>query len=271
MFREDVVAPALALVVIVGMWWAGSRVVAEFWKTPDTVAAPRSEPPPPTTPRPAGADPTQHTSAPVAPTGESRPGQLDSATPAARSSEPLASEAISAPAEHAASTDVTATGTAGATDATDAVVSPDDVDRLRAKRLRVPVDGIDRATLMSNFHQARGGGSHEAMDIMAARGTPILAVEDGRVAKLFTSKKGGLTIYQFDPSGSFCYYYAHLDRYSHALDEGKMVTAGEVIGYVGSSGNASPDAPHLHFAVFKLGPDRRWWQGLPIDPYLVLR
>ena len=124
---------------------------------------------------------------------------------------------------------------------------------------------------MSNFHQARGAGSHEAIDIMATRGTPVLAVEGGRIAKLFTSKKGGLTIYQFDPSESFCYYYAHLDRYSHTLDEGTVVTAGEVIGYVGSSGNASPDAPHLHFAVFKLGSDRHWWQGLPIDPYLVLR
>ena len=150
-------------------------------------------------------------------------------------------------------------------------VSQDDVDTLRARRLRIPVDGVDLATLTSNFHQARGDGSHEAMDIMAPRGTPVLAVEGGRIAKLFTSKHGGLTIYQFDPSESFCYYYAHLDRYSHTLDEGKVVSAGEVIGYVGSTGNASPDAPHLHFAVFKLGPERRWWQGLPIDPYLVLR
>ena len=272
MLREDVVAPALVLVVILGVWWVGARVIAEFWNPRDTVAAPRTEPPATTAPRRAGADATQHTRAPGAPGDESLPNPRYSSPSAARSPESATSGDVSAIAESAASADSpAATGTTGTTDVPDAVVSQDDVDSLRARRLRIPVEGVDRATLMSNFHQARGAGSHEAMDIMAARGTPVLAVEGGRIAKLFTSKKGGLTIYQFDPSESFCYYYAHLDRYSHTLDEGKVVTAGEVIGYVGSSGNASPDAPHLHFAVFKLGSDRHWWQGLPIDPYLVLR
>ncbi len=272
MFREDIVAPALVLVVILGVWWVGARVITEFWNPRDTVAAPRTEPPATIAPRPAGADVTQHTRAPVAPGDESVANPRYSSPSATRSSEPEASGDVAAVAENARPAGLpAATGTAGTTDTTDAVVSQDDVDALRAKRLRVPVEGVDRATLMSNFHQARGAGSHEAIDIMATRGTPVLAVEGGRIAKLFTSKKGGLTIYQFDPSESFCYYYAHLDRYSHTLDEGTVVTAGEVIGYVGSSGNASPDAPHLHFAVFKLGSDRHWWQGLPIDPYLVLR
>ena len=266
MLREDVVAPALVLVVVLGVWWVGARVIEEFWNPNDTVAAPRTEPPPATAPRPAGADATQHTRASGAPGGESSPRHSSPST--ARSPESVADD-VTAIAENAASADSpAATGTTGTTDA---VVSQDDVDTLRARRLRIPVEGVDRARLMSNFHQARGAGSHEAMDIMASRGTPVLAVETGRIAKLFTSKKGGLTIYQFDPSESFCYYYAHLDRYSYTLDEGKVVSAGEVIGYVGSTGNASPDAPHLHFAVFKLGSERHWWQGLPIDPYLVLR
>ena len=106
---------------------------------------------------------------------------------------------------------------------------------------------------------------------MAPTGTPVVAVEDGTVARLFTSKAGGLTVYQFDPSGTVAYYYAHLDRYAPGLDDGDVIRRGQVIGYVGSTGNANKDAPHLHFAIFRLGPERRWWEGEPIDPYPVLR
>jgi murein DD-endopeptidase MepM/ murein hydrolase activator NlpD len=106
---------------------------------------------------------------------------------------------------------------------------------------------------------------------MAPRRTPVRAVEDGTIAKLFTSKAGGLTIYQFEPSGTFCYYYAHLDAYADGLAEGQTVHRGALIGYVGSTGNASPDAPHLHFSIFRLTPERQWWKGEPIDPYPVLR
>jgi murein DD-endopeptidase MepM/ murein hydrolase activator NlpD len=91
------------------------------------------------------------------------------------------------------------------------------------------------------------------------------------VAKLFTSKAGGLTIYQFDPSGTFSYYYAHLDGYADGLREGQIVHRGDVIGYVGSTGNASADAPHLHFAIFRLTSERQWWKGEPINPYPVLQ
>jgi murein DD-endopeptidase MepM/ murein hydrolase activator NlpD len=150
-------------------------------------------------------------------------------------------------------------------------VLPQDVDALRARRLRVPVEGKEPAALASTFQQGRGNRSHEAMDILAPRGTPVLAVEGGRIQKLFTSERGGLTIYQFDESESFCYYYAHLDRYAPQLAEGAIVSGGDTIGFVGSTGNADANAPHLHFAIFKLGPERRWWEGLPIDPYLVLR
>jgi peptidoglycan LD-endopeptidase LytH len=140
---------------------------------------------------------------------------------------------------------------------------------LRARDLKIPVDGVEREDLHNTFSDARGSRTHEALDILAPRGTKVRAVEDGRIQKLFTSKAGGLTIYQFEASGTFTYYYAHLDRYEDGLREGQMVKRGEVIGYVGSTGNASPDAPHLHFAIFRLGPEKKWWQGDPINPYLV--
>src|SRR5262249_26800341 len=99
--------------------------------------------------------------------------------------------------------------------------------------------------------------------------TPIHAVESGSIAKLFLSKAGGLTIYQFDPTGRFCYYYAHLQRYAEDLADGQDVAAGQVIGYVGTSGNAPPNTPHLHFAIFELTTARQWWKGRALDPYDV--
>ncbi|MES2189018.1 MAG: M23 family metallopeptidase [Pseudomonadota bacterium] len=144
--------------------------------------------------------------------------------------------------------------------------------QLRSRALTLPVQGISAAELSDTYTQARAEGApHEALDIMAARGTPVLAVEDGKVVKLFLSKPGGITIYQFDPGSTYAYYYAHLDRYADGLAEGASLRKGQVIGYVGSTGNASPDAPHLHFAIFKLGPERQWWRGTPLNPYLVWR
>ena len=105
---------------------------------------------------------------------------------------------------------------------------------------------------------------------MAPRGTPIHAVQDGTIRKIFQSKAGGNTIYQFDPEEIYCFYYAHLDRYAAGLHEGMSVRKGDVIGYVGSTGDASPDAPHLHFSIVKLGPEKKWWEGTPINPYPVL-
>lgn len=147
----------------------------------------------------------------------------------------------------------------------------DDIVELRRRRLPIPVEGIAAAMLTSTFHQPREGHEHEALDILAPRGTAVTAVEDGRIAKLFTSVRGGLTIYLFDPGGVYCYYYAHLDQYAEGLHDGQDVVRGEVIGYVGTTGNAPPNTPHLHFAVFKLGPEKHWWQGTAIDPYLIWR
>ena len=140
----------------------------------------------------------------------------------------------------------------------------------RPGALRIPVAGVAASQLSDSFNERHGGTRHEAIDIMAPRGTPVFAVEDGRIAKLFTSKPGGLTIYQFDPSEKFAYYYAHLDKYAEGLAEGRQVKRGDVIGYVGSTGNASPSAPHLHFSIFVLGPEKHWWQGTAIDPYPLL-
>ena len=140
-----------------------------------------------------------------------------------------------------------------------------------ANTLLIPVAGIAPNQLDDTFNDARGSERrHQALDIMAARGTPVLAARDGKVEKLFNSKPGGLTIYQFDPTGTYAYYYAHLDRYATGLAEGRQLRRGEVIGYVGSTGNASADAPHLHFAIFVLGPEKRWWKGTAIDPYPLL-
>lgn len=138
--------------------------------------------------------------------------------------------------------------------------------------LLLPVLGVQPSELTDTFYQTRGSTRiHEALDIMAPRGREIVAVADGKLAKLFNSKQGGLTVYQFDPSERFAYYYAHLDRYAPGLVEGKQLKRGELIGYVGSTGNANPDAPHLHFAIFELAPEKRWWEGRPINPYPLLR
>jgi peptidoglycan LD-endopeptidase LytH len=147
------------------------------------------------------------------------------------------------------------------------------VDLLRSRHLDIPVEGVVRDQLRDTYDDSRAGGirKHEAIDIMAPRGTKVKAVEDGRIAKLFTSVQGGLTIYLFDPTDTFVYYYAHLDRYASGLKEGEQVRRGDLLGYVGSTGNAAEDAPHLHFAILRLGEARKWWQGDPINPYNVLR
>jgi len=145
------------------------------------------------------------------------------------------------------------------------------IDDLRQRDLRLPIDGANLETFKGEFDERRGSGDrpHEAVDILAPRNTPVHAVEDGTIAKLFFSKAGGITIYQFDPSSRFCYYYAHLERYADGLKEGQRVSRGDVIGSVGTTGNAPPGTPHLHFAVFELTAQRHWWQGQALDPYLV--
>jgi peptidoglycan LD-endopeptidase LytH len=156
-------------------------------------------------------------------------------------------------------------------DSSPAAVATTDLETLRQKRLRIPIDGVTRAALQPSFAQLRGTRQHEAIDILAPRGTPVRAVESGPVAKLFVSDRGGITVYQYDPSGAFCYYYAHLDRYADGLQEGQQLREGDIIGYVGTTGNAPPETPHLHFAIFRIQEAGRWWEGTAIDPYEVLQ
>jgi murein DD-endopeptidase MepM/ murein hydrolase activator NlpD len=139
-------------------------------------------------------------------------------------------------------------------------------------RLRMPIDGETIDALKGGFAERRNGTRpHEAVDMLAPRNTRVHAVENGTIAKLFRSKAGGLTVYQFDPTGRLCYYYAHLDHYAEGLKDGQAVLQGEVIGYVGTTGNAPANTPHLHFAVFELNADKRWWQGTAVDPYEVFK
>jgi murein DD-endopeptidase MepM/ murein hydrolase activator NlpD len=133
-----------------------------------------------------------------------------------------------------------------------------------------PVDSLKRSELYDSFNEMHHGHRHEAIDIMRPRGTPVLAVTDGVIRKLFFSKAGGVTIYEFDNSETYCYYYAHLHNYAFGLHEGMAVARGDIIGYVGTTGDASPSAPQLHFAISKIGPDKRYWKGEPINPYPIL-
>jgi murein DD-endopeptidase MepM/ murein hydrolase activator NlpD len=128
----------------------------------------------------------------------------------------------------------------------------------------------DQEVRRDSFDETRGSTHrHEAIDVMAPRNTPIPVVEGGTIARLFESTAGGTTVYQFDPSIRYVYYYAHLQRYADGVEEGRQVKRGQVLGYVGSSGNASKDVPHLHFVIFRLTDKKQWWDGKPIDPYLV--
>lgn len=138
------------------------------------------------------------------------------------------------------------------------------------RNLALPIAQMKRSDMLNTFNQARDGHKHEATDILAPRNTPVLAVDDGTIVKLFWSRAGGRTIYQFDPSERFCYYYAHLDGYAADLAEKDHVRKGQVIGYVGTTGNAAPDSPHLHFGITVIGPEKKWWGGTAIDPYPLL-
>ena len=139
--------------------------------------------------------------------------------------------------------------------------------------LVIPVAGVKAEQLTDNFSDARGGGSrlHEALDIMAPRGTPVVAAAAGTVEKLFHSDAGGNTIYVRTPDRNTIHYYAHLDRYADGLREGQSVTQGQTLGAVGSTGDASPDAPHLHFEIMQTKPDAKWYEpATSIDPYPLL-
>jgi len=236
--NEETAAPWLTLAVILGLWWAGAYLLGG-----------QAEP------VPAGV--TTVGRAPGAPGAPGAEGAADAG----------------------AAGGTGRTGSTAATDAAAAAGAPDawglpgrSAGGAEAWPM-VPVAGIEASSLRSMFDEVRGGGTrrHEALDILAPRGTPVVAAVSGRIAKLFSSAAGGLTIYQFDLDERFCYYYAHLEAYAPNLNEGETVHRGQIIGYVGTTGNAPPDTPHLHFAVYRLGANKNWWEGEPIDPFGILR
>jgi len=139
--------------------------------------------------------------------------------------------------------------------------------------LAIPVVGVKPGELVDTYTQARAGGAriHDAIDIMAPEATPVIAAAPGRVEKLyFSNGGGGIAAYVRSDDGRWIYYYAHLLTYAPGLAEGQIVRRGQVIGRVGHTGNASPDGPHLHFAIFRMNPGERWWQGIAINPYPLL-
>jgi peptidoglycan LD-endopeptidase LytH len=139
--------------------------------------------------------------------------------------------------------------------------------------LAIPVAGIKPEQLVDTYTQARAGGarSHDAIDIMAPLGTPVVAAAPGKVEKLFFSQGGGgITAYVRSDDGRWSYYYAHLNAYAPGLVESQRIERGASIGTVGASGNADPAGPHLHFAINRMNPGEKWWQGTPINPYPLL-
>lgn len=195
----------------------------------------------------------------------------DAATPpaSAATETPLAAEPVGVPIPTAAAIEPPTARPARAATA----VPADAVAATRASApgaLAIPVAGVGPSALRDHFDDPRGGRTHHAIDIPAPRGTAVLAAADGTIAKLFLSRAGGITVYQFDTREQWVYYYAHLEGYAPQLAEGKKVRRGEVIGYVGTSGNAPPNVPHLHFAVEKLPPSKEWWKGEPVNPYPLL-
>ncbi|NML61871.1 M23 family metallopeptidase [Massilia sp. RP-1-19] len=152
-----------------------------------------------------------------------------------------------------------------------AIAKVDGVTSTATPKLMIPVEGIKASDLSDTYNQTRGTErTHEALDILAPKGAKVFATADGKVAKLFNSKQGGLTVYQFDPSESYAYYYAHLDRYADGIKEGDVLKRGDLVGYVGVTGNSDPNGPHLHFAVFELTAEKQWWKGAPVNPYPLM-
>lgn len=139
--------------------------------------------------------------------------------------------------------------------------------------LVIPVAGVTASQLTDTFADPRGGGEriHEALDIPAPAGSPVVAAAPGTVEKLFLSEAGGNTIYIRSPDRRTIYYYAHLQAYQPGLAEGQQVTRGQQIGTVGSTGDADPASPHLHFAISQTTADAGLWDpATTINPYPLL-
>lgn len=146
-----------------------------------------------------------------------------------------------------------------------------DAEYLVARHLVVPVAGADMTKVEDTFLEARDGARvHHAIDILAPRGTPILSADDGKILRMSTNTLGGISMYTVDASNRIVYYYAHMDHYNDAMSPGRVISRGDTLGYVGTTGNAPKDTPHLHFQIMRWPADGKYWNGEPIDPYEYL-
>lgn len=180
--------------------------------------------------------------------------------PDSTASTPLAEQVAIITAESTAAAVITDTGS---------VATAQELAELSAA-LDVPVQGVMRMQLRDTYTEPRGGRVHEALDILAARGTPVLSATDGRLLKLFNSKPGGLMVYATDSSERFILLYGHLDRYADGMIDGMRLVRGQVIGYVGTTGNAPIATPHLHFGILRGHPKVSWYKGVPVNPHPLL-
>jgi murein DD-endopeptidase MepM/ murein hydrolase activator NlpD len=202
---------------------------------------------------------------------KSRTGRVAVVTPTpaedSRAASPIATPTLATP-----STLPTNQPGAEATPQPTATIQPSPTASTTSLSLLIPVEGVRPEQLRDTFQEARSEGRvHDAIDIPAPRGTPVLAAADGRIVKLFQSERGGTTIYQLDPDNKTIYYYAHLERYADGLAEGHTARRGEVIAYVGDTGNAGAGNYHLHFSILIVSDPKRYWDGTNINPYPLLR
>ncbi|MDQ3745969.1 MAG: peptidoglycan DD-metalloendopeptidase family protein [Acidobacteriota bacterium] len=245
--RVLLIAAVLFAALAALVWYLSTA----YWSQPVTPLAPPSH---------AGESATpQATATPAAPSSQATPTPLPSAT--------------ASPSSQTTATPMPSTSPAPAPSPRAQASSGDANEVLASMRLLIPVEGVRPSQLQDTFDQARSEGRvHDAIDIMAPRGTPVLAAADGRVVKLFQSAKGGTTVYQLAaPDEHFVFYYAHLDHYAEGLSEGRLARRGETIGYVGDTGNAGPGNTHLHFQIYRVADPKHFWTGENINPYPILR
>lgn len=246
--RVLLIAAVLFAALAALVWYLSTA----YWSQPVTPLAPprhtEESATPPATPTPAA--PSSQATATPAPSATAMP---SSPSPSATPSSPTTATPTPSPRAQATSGDAN--------------------DALASMRLLIPVEGVRPSQLQDTFDQARSEGRvHDAIDIMAPRGTPVLAAADGRVVKLFQSAKGGTTVYQLAAADEhFVFYYAHLDHYANGLSEGHLARRGETIGYVGDTGNAGPGNTHLHFQIYRVADPRHFWTGENINPYPILK
>jgi murein DD-endopeptidase MepM/ murein hydrolase activator NlpD len=151
------------------------------------------------------------------------------------------------------------------------IAAMNDTEYLKSRALLLPVAGVDASRLEDSFSAARDGERvHRAIDILAPRGTPVLAADDGRIIRMSTNTLGGISMYAVDTYARLVYYYAHMDHYNDAMSAGRTIVKGDTLGFVGTTGNAPENIPHLHFQVMRWPADGKYWNGEPIDPFEAL-